>query len=82
MSTIELSAAQRACIDEVFEKLGEHFETFALVVEVDDEDGHTDAHLSYSGFFSALGLLTIAQHRLRSFTGEEDEAETDEEDDS
>lgn len=78
--TPELTDAQRHAIEQAFEILGEHFESFVLAAEYQDDNELTDIHISYSGFFAALGLVTLAQHRMKQMEVNEEEDAPDPED--
>jgi hypothetical protein len=62
---MELTTAQRECLERAKEALGEHFEASVIVVMVEDDrarEGHWVARSG--GYATAQGLLTIARMKL------------------
>ncbi len=64
-----MTAAQQTVLDEVTEKIREHFDAAVLIVEMDagNDADPTLEHLTYrtKGTFSqGLGLLEYARHKM------------------
>lgn len=71
-----MTESQKIVSKKAFELLGEHFESFVLVVQFSEEDDDLNQQASVmheGGYFNALGLMAKASHDMKHWRPETDE---------
>jgi hypothetical protein len=66
----ELNEVQKQVLDECVKKIGEHFDAFVLIAEVQGEGGSDVYSTHAGGYFTAIGLLAHAQNSYLNGKGD------------